>query len=232
MDSNLHKQDKLIQMITCDCDRSDILSISRSIGIRPSDFDSPNLPMRQLAEDFVTRAFQKGKSEELLKEVNLRKIGLVSKNSVGDKSVEIFMKLLNHFLNKFDDIEEKEFDESELFDPIEFEEKMRVRANLSEDIVRAGVRIKSDITVLRRKAYALDYKKYKTLIQKLAKYYMYTICIKYPLNEFDSNTRFGHLYNELLAMIPDELYENDSNIEEKIEGIIFDTISKCLIFNE
>ncbi|MDI9215601.1 hypothetical protein [Clostridium tertium] len=232
MENNLQKQEELIQLITSDCDRNDILSISRCVGIHPSEFYSEAIPVRQLAEGLVSRVFQKGKGDKLITEVHQRKLNLVSKGNVSDKSAEIFGKLLNHFLEGFNDIEEKEFDESELFDPMEFEEKMRVRAKLNEDIVRNGIRIKSDITVLRRKAYALDYKKYELLIQKLARYYMHTICVKYPLVEYDSNARFSHLYNALLSMIPDTLYENDIEIEEKVEGIIFDTISKCLIFNE
>lgn len=109
---------------------------------------------------------------------------------------------------------------------------MREKARLNEDIVKAGLRIKPDISVLRRKAYALDYKKYEKLIQKMAKYYMYTVCHRYPLGEYNSSYRFQCLYNDLSSMIPQELYEKDDSIDEKIEGIIFDTLSRCLIFNE
>ena len=66
----------------------------------------------------------------------------------------------------------------------------------------------------------------------LARYYKYNICVKYPVKDFDANIRFAHLYNSLILMVPDELYEKDVKIEEYVEGIIFDTISKCLIFNE
>lgn len=232
MSENLQVKEELVQHVANKCNREDILSLSRCIGVNPNDFDSDVVSIRQLSERFITRAFQLGREDDLIQQLTNRKeIGL-SKLSVSDKSAEIFGELLNLFLDGFNDIDEKDFEESELFNPIEFEEKMRNKAHLSEDIVRAGINIKSDVTVLRRKAYALDYKKYNKLIQKLARYYMHTICVLYPVDQYDSSKRFSYLFNALLAMIPSELYERDVDIEDKVEGIIFDTISKCLIFNE
>lgn len=232
MASDLQQQEDLIQLMASNCKKEDILSFSRKIGIPQSDFYVDTIPMRELSERFVNRAVQLGKDDELSVLFKERERNIIVKNTVSDKSAELFGKLLNHFMEKFDYIEGKDFNESELFDPIEFETKMREKARLNEDIVRTGIRLKSDIVVLRRKAYALDFKKYEALTQKLARFYMHNVCVKYPIGQYDASTRFSYLYNTLCSMITEELYEKDSDIEEKVEGIIYDTISKCLIFNQ
>ena len=109
---------------------------------------------------------------------------------------------------------------------------MREKAKFNEDIIQVGLNLKADISVLRRKAYSLDYKNYNKMTQRLARYYINVICNKYPTYEYNSNKRYTVLYNNLVEMIPEELFNSDEDIEENIEGIIFDTISKCLIFNE
>ena len=228
----LKEQNDLIQLISRSCDEQDILSVSRELGIDSSEFYARSLTMRRLAEDFVQRVYQLGKQEKLKECIRKKSINQFSKISINNKSAEKFSTFLNDVLNKLSNIDEENFPESELFEPIEFEDKMRNRAKLSEDIIIQGINMKPDIIVLRRKAYAFDYKKYSTLIQKLAKYYLYTICREYPRDQYDANKRFVILRNTLIDMISEELYSRDDEIEEYIDGIIFDTISKCLIFND
>lgn len=136
------------------------------------------------------------------------------RKTANDKAAEKFSMLLNSFLDKLSDIDEENFPESELFDPMEFEDKMRNKAKLSEDIIKQGILLKSDIIVLSRKAYAFDYGKYSKLIQKLSKFYLYKVCEKFPRNEFDANKRFAELRKALIHMIPDELYDRDDDTEE------------------
>lgn len=228
----LKEQDDLIELIIQSYSEGDILSASRRIGIDPKEFYAEGLTIKKLANDFVLRVYQLGKVSQLNEYVAQTRVGINSRINISDKSAEKFSLLLNNFLEKLNDIDEADFEESELFDPIEFEDKMRNRAKLSEDIIKQGILLKPDIVVLRRKANALDYGKYSKLIQKLAKYYIFNICGKYPSNEYSANRRFIELRKELLEMIPEALYDKDDETEEYIDGIIFDTISKCLIFND
>ena len=61
---------------------------------------------------------------------------------------------------------------------------------------------------------------------------MHTICVKYPVGIVPSSERFSRLYNEILNVIPDKLYDEIEDVEVNVEGLIYETISKCLIFNE
>lgn len=229
---DLKAKEKLIQFVSRSYNEQDILSISRNIGIDPVDFYVKGVPLKTTANDFIERVYQLGKAKDLEKYITNNRWDMLSQINTNDKAAEKFSILLNSFLDKLSDIDEENFPESELFDPIEFEDKMRNKAKLSEDIIKQGVLLKSDIIVLRRKAYAYDYGKYSKLIQKLTKYYLYKVCEKFPRDEFDANKRFGELRKALIDMIPDDLYDRDDDTEEYVEDIIFDTISKCLIFND
>ena len=228
----LKEQEEIIELMKQSYSEEDILSVSRKIGVPQSEFWASGLTTGRLANDLVSRAYQLNKGQLLKKVISERPNMFEMKINISDKSAVKFSRVLNKFLEKLSDIGEKDFQESDLFEPIQFEEKMRNKAKLSEDIIMQGVMLKSDITVLRRKANAFDYSQYKNLIQKLATYYIYTICVKYPVNEYAANRRFAELRLALLEMISDELYYNDDDIETYVDGIIFDTISKCLIFNE
>lgn len=228
----LREKEDLIQLISQSYNTQEILSTSRTLGIDPNDFYAEGVTHKKIADDFVTRVYQLEKESELSQYIMNNHRELLSQINTNDKAAEKFSLLLNSFLDKLSDIDEEEFPESALFDPIEFEGKMRNKAKLSEDIIRQGVLLKPDIIVLRRKANAFDYSRYKKLIQKLAKYYLYRVCVEYPRDKFDANRRFVELRKSLMDMVPDDLYERDDDIEEYVEGIIFDTISKCLIFND
>lgn len=228
----LREQDDLVQIISQSYDEQDILSASRNLGINYQDFYAEGVSHRKLADEFVRRVYQLGKQKELSEYIANNGRGVLSQINVNDKSAEKFSLLLNNFLDKLSDIDGEDFPESELFDPIEFEDKMRNRAKLSEDIIKQGVLMKPDIIVLRRKANAFDYSKYSKLIQKLAKYYLYRVCEQFPRDKYDANCRFVELRKALVKMIPDNLFDKEDDIEEYVEGIIFDTISKCLIFND
>lgn len=229
---DLKAKEELIQLIFKSYNEQDILSMSRNLGIDSADFYVKEATLKKIANDFVERVYQLGKEKELKDYLSNNCRSMISQIKTNDKAAEKFSMLLNSFLDKLSDIDEENFPESELFDPIEFEEKMRNKAKLSEDIIKQGVLLKSDIIVLRRKAYAFDYGKYSKLIQKLSKFYLYKVCESFPRNEYDANKRFGELRKALIHMIPDELYDRDDDTEEYVEGIIFDTISKCLIFND
>lgn len=231
-EKELQEQEEVIQLLIESYNEVDILSASRRLGIDSSEFYARGVTIAALANDFVIRVYQKGKSKELNDYIASERIGINSNLNISNKSAEKFSILLNYFLDNLSDIPEADFEESELFDPIEFEEKMRHRANLSEDVIRQGITLKPDIVVLRRKANAFDYEKYSKLIQKLAKFYMYVVCGKFPRDKYSANERFTELRKALLCFIPEDLYDRDDDIEEYIDGIIFDTISKCLIFND
>ncbi|WP_346911077.1 hypothetical protein [Faecalicatena orotica] len=228
----LREQEEVIQLLIESYNEVDILSASRKLGIDPSGFYANGITIAKLANDFVIRVYQLGKNKELNDYIARERIGIDSKINISNKSAEKFSLLLNSFLDNLSDIDGEDFAESDLFDPIEFEDKMRNRAKLSEDVIRQGITLKPDIVVLRRKANALDYEKYSKLIQKLAKFYLYIICEKFPRDKCSANERFAELRKALLRFIPDNLYDKDDEIEEYIDGIIFDTISKCLIFND
>lgn len=228
----LKEKEDLIQLVSQSYNIQDILSISRNLGIETIDFYAEGVPKRKLANDFIDRVYQLGKASNLIEYITNNRRDVLSQINTNDKAAEKFAILLNSFLDKLCDIDEEDFPESALFDPIEFEDKMRNKAKLSEDIIKQGILLKSDIIVLRRKAYAFDYEKYSKLIQKLAKFYLYKICEKFPRDQYDANKRFGELRKALIDMIPDDLYDKDDETEKYVEGIIFDTISKCLIFND
>lgn len=230
--SKIKEQGDIIDLISKTCNEQDVLSISRELGIDPKDFYATGITIVTLANNFVVRVYQLGKETELIEYLGIKKKTFFSNIKISNKSAERFSLLFNSFLDGLADIDEADFPESDLFSPIEFEDKMRNKAKLSEDIIKQGVIMKSDITVLRRKANALDYVKYKKLIQKLAKHYLYKICDEYPRDKYDANQRLIALRKSLLQMVPEDLYDRDDEVEEYVDCIIFDTISKCLIFND
>ena len=99
MESNLTMQEDLIQAMVASYNQSDVLSISRQINIESTDFYSELMPIRQLVDKFVTRAFQLDKGYELFNKFNELRRNMISTSSVSDRSAEIFGKLLNHYLN-------------------------------------------------------------------------------------------------------------------------------------
>lgn len=225
----LERKSILVQEISRCFSSHDFLDCARKLDIQSSEFFSEKTPNIDLAERLVERVFQLEKESQL-------ENYLVTKNmklNTSNKSAEAFGKLLNVMLEELDKTDKSEdFKESELINPIDFEEKMREKAHLSEDLIQAGINIKPDIVVLRKKAKALNYSSYEKLIQKLAKFYIHTICVKYPVETVPSSERFSRLYHEILNIIPDKLYNEIEDVEANIEGLIYETISKCLIFNE
>ncbi|WP_148551773.1 hypothetical protein [Paraclostridium bifermentans] len=224
-------QSFIIEVLRRKCSIDDIFEYGRILGIDKNLYYAEQSPLYMNIERFVDKVYNLGKEKELyymlLKYLN-------TSEDVGDRTSDRFGKLFNVILEKLSGIDEDdlEFNENEFIDPIEFERKMREKAKFNEDIITTGLSIKADISVLRRKAYSLDYKNYNKMTQRLARYYRNVICNKYPTDEYNSDKRYRVLYNRLVEMIPQELFESDDDIEENIEGIIFDTISKCLIFNE
>lgn len=225
----LERQSNLVQKVSRCFSKPDFLECARKLGIHSFEFYSEQTPNIDLAERFVERVYQLEKESQL-------EDYLITKNmklNTSNRSAEAFGKLLNVMLEEFDKTDKSEdFKESELINPIDFEKKMREKAHLSEDLIQAGINIKPDIVVLRKKAKALNYSSYEKLIQKLAKFYIHTICVKYPVETVPSSERFSRLYNEILNIIPDKLYNEIEDIEANVEGLIYETISKCLIFNE
>lgn len=208
---------------------NDFLSCARQLGIDRSEFFSEQTENIVLAERLVERVFQLEKENLLVDFLIAKKMKLNTSN----RSAEAFGRLLNAMLEEFDKTDKsEEFKECDLIKPIDFEEKMRNKAQLSEDLVEAGIKIKPDIVVLRKKAKALNYSSYEKLIQKLAKFYIHIICVKYPVKMVSSSERFSVLYNEILNIIPDRLYDEIEDVEANVEGLIYETISQCLIFNE
>jgi len=224
--ADFERKDSMITRIRSSFSPNDLLDCSRQLSIEKNEFYNENLPMNALTEKFVERVYQQEKQNDLETYLHIKK----HKLTTSDKSAQSFGKLLNVILKEFDKSEESiDFEESELFEPIEFEGKMRNKAKLSEDIIAAGIRIKPDIVVLRRKAKALNCNSYDKLIQKLARFYKYDICTEYPITTVSSAIRFNMLYKAIEDIIPDDLYDEIEDIEMNIEGLIYDTISKCLI---
>lgn len=225
-------KDEIVSELNQNFDKHDLFSIGRRLGIDCTDFYVDQSIHKDNVERFVTKIDQINKLEELYEIIKKNDRVTQVSISTSDRTAIKFGKLFNSILEGLSDIEEKDFKESDLFTPTDFEEKMRKKAKLGEDIINIGIKIKPDISVLRRKAYNLDYTKYNLMINKLSRFYRQNICKKYPIAEYNSSHRFNALYDELLNMVPEELFDIDDNIDEKVEGIIFDTISQCLIFNE
>ncbi|CEQ11119.1 Uncharacterised protein [[Clostridium] sordellii] len=225
------RQSFIIEILRKKCSIEDIFEYGRMLEIDKNSYYVEQSTLYMNIEKFVDKVYNLGKEEELyymlLKYVN-------TFESVGDRTSDKFGKLFNAILEKLSEIDEDdlELNENEFVDPIKFEKKMREKAKFNEDIITTGLSRKADISVLRRKAYSLDYKNYNKMTQRLARYYITVICNKYPPDEWNSNKRYRILYNSLIEMIPQQLFDADDDIEENTEGIIFDTIAKCLIFNE
>lgn len=225
----LERQSNLVQEVSRCFSKHDFLECARKLEIRSSEFYSEQTPNIDLAERFVERVCQLERENQLDDYLINKNIKLNTNN----RSAEAFGKLLNVMIEEFDKTDKfEDFKESELINPIDFEEKMREKAHLSEDLIQAGINIKPDIVVLRKKAKALNYSNYENLIQKLAKFYIHTICVKYPVETVPSSERFSRLYHEILNIIPDKLFYEIEDIETNVEGLIYETISKCLIFNK
>ncbi len=225
------KQDFMIEVLKRKCSIEDIFRYGRILEIDKNSYYGEQCTLYMNIEKFIEKVYNLGKEDELY-DMLLKYMNPIE--GVGDRTSDKFGKLFNAILGKLSEIDEDdlEFNEDEFINPIKFEKKMREKAKFNEDIIQVGLNLKADISVLRRKAYSLDYKNYNKMTQRLARYYINVICNKYPTYEYNSNKRYTVLYNNLVEMIPEELFNSDEDIEENIEGIIFDTISKCLIFNE
>lgn len=223
-------QEEIVKILRDKSKLEDIFSYGRMIGISKNDYYAPGMTLNMIIENFIEVVYQKEQQENLKEIINRQ---LSKRITISDRAADRFGKLFNIILDKLNTIDEKNYElaESKLIDPIEFEDKMRNKAKLSEDIVRLGIRIKPDISVLRRKANALDYNKYMKMIEKLSDYYINHICEQYPIGEFNADKRYRALNNALLSMVKEELYDEDDDIEDTVKGIIFDTIAHCLIFN-
>lgn len=227
--TELERRSYLVNEVINHFGNHDFLECSRKLGIQKAEFYNELIPKVDLAERFIERVYELEKENELDNYLITKNTGL----STSNRSAESFGKLLNAILEEFDKTDKSEdFKECDLFKPIEFEEKMRKKAQLSEDLIEAGIRIKPDIVVLRKKARALNYSNYEKLIQKLARFYKHSICVNYPVGTVSSSERFSRLYNAIENIIPERLYHEVEDIETNIEGLIYETISQCLIFNE
>lgn len=244
MDIELLEKDYVIRNIPLCYDKLEIKSIGRKLGIPESDFYTVSLPTRNISENLVERVSQLSKYEDLKSIINedceLKRSSFFDnlskdyykKDSLDNIKAESFGKFFTALLANLDNLEEKDFEESELITPIEFEDKMRKKAKLSEDIVRAGVVLKNDIVSLRKRANALDYTKYEKLLQRIGRIYRNTICSIYPEDTVSSNKRFRALYRLINDSVPDYIKESCEDLDMYVEGLIYDTIAHCLIFNQ
>ncbi len=236
--------DYIIRTIPNYYNRVDIKSIGRKLGINESDYYVESLPLLNVSENLVNRIRQLTKCEELKDIISADPVlkrpdffsnfacDYYTKDSLNNIKAESFGKFFTALLGNLDNLEEKDFEESELIPPIEFEDKMREKAKLNEDIVRSGLVIKNDIVSLRKRANALDYKQYEILLQRIGRIYRNTICNIYPEDTVVSSKRFRKLYILIQENIPSDIKENCEDLDIYIEGLIYDTIAHCLIFNQ
>lgn len=244
MDIELLEKDYIIRNIPIHYNELEIKSIGRRLGIPESDFYSSSLPSINISDKLVERVVQLSKYGELKVLINedqqLKRTNFFNnftkdyykKDSIDNVKAESFGKFFTALLANLDNLEEKDFEESELIPPIEFEDKMRKKANLNEDIVMAGLVLKNDIVSLRKRANALDYKKYEKLLQRIGRIYRNTICSIYPEDVVPSSKRFRALYKLINNNVPDDIKKNCEDVDMYVEGLIYDTIAHCLIFNQ
>jgi hypothetical protein len=240
----LLEKEYIIRTIPQCYNQLDIKSIGRKLGIPESDYYVDYITLANLSDNLVQRIFQLSKYEELKVIINedqeLKRPNFFmnfpkdyyKKDSLDNIKAENFGKFFTALLDKLNDLEEKDFEECELIPPIEFEDKMREKANLSEDIVRAGLLLKNDIVSLRKRANALDYKEYEKLLQRIGRIYRNTICDIYPEDAVPSSKRFRELYKLIEFNVPDYIKDSCEDLDMYVEGLIYDTIAHCLIFNQ
>lgn len=244
MDMELLEKDYIIKTIPLYYSQLEIKSIARKLGIPESDFYTSSLPTINISDNLVERVSQLSKYEDLKSIINgdceLQRPNFFDnfakeyykKDSLNNMKAEKFGKFFTALLVKLDELEERDFEESELIPPIEFEDKMREKAHLNEDIVRSGLVLKNDIVSLRKRANALDYKQYEKLLQRIGRIYRNTICNVYPEDSVPSSKRFRELYRLIIDNVPEDIKENCEDLDMYVEGLIYDTIAHCLIFNK
>ncbi|AVQ47461.1 hypothetical protein C7M60_17480 [Clostridium botulinum] len=244
MDMQLIEKDYVIRTIPKYYNNMDIKSIGRKLDIPEGDFYADGLTMSILSDKLVERVFQLSKYEDLKSIINedsdLKRINFFndlpkdyySSDPLDNVKAKSFGKFYTTLLSQLDNLEEKDFDESELIEPVKFEEKMRHKAKLNEDIINGGIALKNDIVSLRKRANALDYSSYDKLLQRIGRIYRNILCSQYPEDEVLSSIRYRKLYNVLYSCVPDEIKEDCEDIDMYVEGIIYDTIAHCLIFNK
>lgn len=244
MDIKSLEIDYVIRKMSESYNNMDIKSFARKLNIQEGDFYNEKLSMLELSDKFVERIIQLSKFDQLKKIIieddNLKRPNFFddlpkeyySSNPLDNIKAKNFGKFYTILLSKLDELEEKDFEESELIEPVQFEEKMRKKAKLSDDFVISGIEVKNHIVSLRKRAYALDYKSYNILLQRVGRIYRNSLCSVYPEDKVDSNTRFRELFNLLYRCVPDPIKEECENIDMYVEGIIYDTIAHCLIFNK
>lgn len=244
LNMELLEKDYIIKNIPLYYNQLEIKSIGRRLGIPESDYYVESLPPANISDNLIERVAQLSKYQDLKAIINedkdLKRPNFFmnfakeyyKKDSLDNIKAENFGKFFTALLCKLDNLTEKDFEESELITPIEFEDKMREKANLSEDIVRAGLVLKNDIVSLRKRANALDYKEYEKLLQRIGRIYRNTICNIYPEDTVSSSKRFRALYKLINDNVPDYIKNSCEDIDMYVEGLIYDTIAHCLIFNQ
>lgn len=227
--NNITLEEGNIVEYICDtlCENS-LKDIADELEIKDYYFIINNLPFADSVHKFIEIVEQQEKTDKLVQVLReKRAYKQIPKNHLNFRLTSLFSDLFHELIDKLPNSEEKDFEESELFDPLEFEEKMINKAKFSQDRVNIGIISKTDISILRRKAYNIGYKDYEKLRTKIARFYINDICIKYPPNEYDADFRFSELFKVLYSMVKDKF----EDVDELVEGIIYDIISKCLIFN-
>lgn len=243
MNFELIEKDYIINTIPRHYNKIDIKSIGRKLGIPEVDFFNENITLLELSDNLVQRVEQLSKCNELKNLIN-NDLSLNRTNFFEDFSKDYYRRDLidnikakdfgefyTALLKNLDNLEEKYFEESELIEPIKFDEKMEKKAGLSPDIINAGLLLKNDIVSLRKKANALNYTEYERLLQRIGRIYRNKICAVYPDDVIDSSIRFRELYNLLDKTVPKTVKKKCENWDMYIEGLIYDTIAHCLIFN-
>lgn len=240
---DLYEKDYIIKTIPNKYNVYEMKSIGRRLDIPETDFFVQSLTPKELSERLVNRICQLSKINEFKLLVSsddeLKRLDFFElyqppylTRPLDNSRVVKFGNFFTVLLKELDNLEEKDFEESELILPRDFEDKMRYGAKLNEDIIQAGFLLKNDIVSLRKRAKALDYNKYGKLLQKIGRIYRNIICNEYPEDSIESSVRFRKLYNFIYDNVPKDIQEDYDELDEYIEGLIFDTIAHCLIFNQ
>lgn len=238
--------DQLIHSLPDYYNTDDIKGMADILGIKHATFIGDGLTEQQVCSKFVDELRKRDMINELIYTIRNNqtygrpkfKFNLNSSaiKPLNEKRAHKFGDLFTVLLKKLSEVEESkissEMADIDSVDPVDFEDKMRKKAKLSPDIINQAIDIKPEISVLQRKAKILNYKDYYKLIRKVAWYYTTEICGQYPPEIVNSSDRYRKLYDDIMNMLPDDFEDEENDIETKVSGIIFDAVSKCLIFNE
>jgi hypothetical protein len=225
-------------------------ALCRSLDIETGDIFSVNQTPNQKIDALVTKVIQLGIHEELLVQVErikssdervdnhlsythqlkISRLDTLTAKRFGILYQELLSSLDTKKRTEQNEVEKDKDDEKEKKDFIDFVNKLKNKARFSESNQTLGIDSKNENAVLKRKAQKLGYENYGEINTKVRNYYNNRILVVFPPDHNRADFRLKMLVEELFESLPDHL--QDEKALDYLYGIIFDTMSQCLIFNE